>query len=324
MFAIFAVMKGHRQTAVTIISIGVLAAMAAADLLCGGAAADAEVFWLLRLPRTATAILAGAGLAIAGAQMQSILRNPLADPHILGVTAGASLGAAIATMAGRRLLAGSLVYSLSTAGAAFIGSAAAGITILAASRRFRNAGTLLVFGIMFGFIVNALISILQAWSDAESMKSFYNWSVGSFSNTTWTQIALTASAVAVGTLIALRNSKGNDIILFGDEFARMTGASPEKIRIRALVSSCLITGAVTAFCGPIGFVGIVAPHITKALLHSSMHRKVLPVTLAIGAAISLGADLLSQIAPSPLPIASTMAVIGIPVILYILIRKDNR
>lgn len=299
-----------------------LCVMAAADMLCGGAAASAQVLWHLRAPRVATALLAGAALSLAGAQMQSVLRNPLADPHIMGVSSGASLGAALATMWGGRIgMSGSVMQGISIAGAAFLGALLSAAVILAVSRKFRSASTLLIFGVMLGFIVNALVSILQFSSDAESLKIFYSWSAGSFSNTTWPQISVMAAAIAIGFVIAYRGRKGLDIILFGDEFARMAGAGISGIRLRALLSSCIVTGAVTAFCGPLGFVGIVAPHIARALCRTSAHTIILPASLLTGCIISLAADLLSQLTDTPLPTASTMAIVGIPIILYILIKK---
>lgn len=294
--------------------------MAAIDMQIGAAQADLHIMWLLRIPRIVTAILAGASLALAGAQMQSIFRNPLADPHIMGVSAGASLGAAIATMAAGRY---TINAGLSIAGAAITGAGAAALIILAASKKFRGASTLLIFGVMLGFIVNALISILQFTSDAESLKIYYSWSAGSFSNSTWKQILLILISGIIGICTAILNRKGLDIIMFGDEFAEMSGAKTGRIRSIALISCCILTGAVTAFCGPLGFVGITAPHIARVLLKTASHRIILPATLLTGSIIGLGADLLSQIAPSPVPISSTMALIGIPVILYILIKKPS-
>lgn len=294
--------------------------MAAIDMQIGAAQADLHIMWLLRIPRIVTAILAGASLALAGAQMQSIFRNPLADPHIMGVSAGASLGAAIATMAAGRY---TINAGLSIAGASITGAGAAALIILAASKKFRGASTLLIFGVMLGFIVNALISILQFTSDAESLKIYYSWSAGSFSNSTWKQILLILISGIIGICTAILNRKGLDIIMFGDEFAEMSGAKTGRIRSIALISCCILTGAVTAFCGPLGFVGITAPHIARVLLKTASHRIILPATLLTGSIIGLGADLLSQIAPSPVPISSTMALIGIPVILYILIKKPS-
>ena len=314
-------MKSGKHIWFTISGTVILTLLALTDLLWGGSLrlSDPSIIWLLRAPRAVTAIIAGASLALAGSQMQSILRNPLADPHIMGVSSGASLGAAIATM---WIGTGSFIFNgLSITLAAFIGASASAFVILAASRKFRSAGTLLIFGVMLGFIVNAIVSILQFSSDAESLKTFYSWSAGSFSHTVWSQIGIAATILMAGFIIAYRTRKGLDIILFGDEYARMSGADTGKIRLRSLLSCCLLTAAVTAFCGPLGFVGIVAPHIARAITGTSSHRTILPAAMLTGAVISLIADLISQLSPTPLPVASTMALVGIPVILYIMLKK---
>jgi iron complex transport system permease protein len=310
-------MKRRRNIVAGIIGLAVLVALAAADLHCGGAA-DSQVLRLLRAPRVATALLAGAALALSGTQMQSIFRNPLADPHIMGVSAGASLGAAIATMSAISPSGG-----LSVALAASVGAMASALIILLASKKFHSASTLLIFGIMLGFIVNALVAILQFSTDAESLKIFYSWSAGSFSTTTWSDIITLTIAVLIGTALAIAGRKGLDIILFGDEFALMAGAKVGNIRLTALLSCCIMTGAVTAFCGPLGFVGITAPHIARWMFGTSSHKVIIPASILTGGIISIAADLISQLSPSPLPTASTMALVGIPVILYILIGKPS-
>lgn len=310
-------MKRCRNIIAGVAGIAVLTALAAADLLCGGAA-DRQVLHLLRTPRVATALLSGAALALSGTQMQSIFRNPLADPHIMGVSAGASLGAALATMSAISPSGG-----LSVALSASVGAMASALIILLASKKFHSASTLLIFGIMLGFIVNALVAILQFSTDAESLKIFYSWSAGSFSTTTWSDIITLAIAIVTGTALAAAGRKGLDIILFGDEFAQMAGAKVGNIRLTALLSCCIMTGAVTAFCGPLGFVGITAPHIARWMFGTSSHKVIIPASILTGGIISIAADLISQLSPSPLPTASTMALVGIPVILYILIGKPS-
>ena len=313
----FAAMKGIGSTYLWIIGIIMVVLLAGADMLCGGLASP-MVMLHLRVPRVMTALLAGASLALAGGQMQSVLRNPLADPHIMGVSAGAALGAALATMSGFRL--SPVLQGLTITAAAFSGAIAASGIILAASRRFKTAATLLVFGVMLGFIANAFVSVLQFSSDSESLKMFYSWSAGSFSNTGWSEIGIMAAVLAIGIMLAVRNSKGLDIVLFGDEFAEMSGAPVRKIRLRALLSCSLLAATVTAFCGPLGFVGIVAPHIARGVFRTSVHRTIIPASLLTGAVTAVTADIISQASPSVLPIASTMAIVGVPIIIYILIK----
>lgn len=307
------------------IAAGVLL-LAAVDLCIGDAGLsglDSEIFFKLRLPRMLTAVLAGAGLSLAGLQMQSIFRNPLADPHIMGVSAGAGTGAAIATLVAGTALPAAL-SGLTVALAAFTGALFTSIIVMLIASRLENAATLLIFGVMLGFVFSAVTSILEYSASAESLKVFYSWSAGSFIGNRPEEIYIIAFTLLAGLVLAFLNNRGLDIALFGDEYASLTGASMPRIRNLALVSSCLIAGAVTAFCGPLGFVGIVSPHIARTMTGSALHRRVIPVSLLVGAGLSLTADILSQISPSPLPVGSTMAIIGIPIILLILLLAPER
>ena len=307
-------MKGRR---LFITVAAVLAAMLAADILAGGNAPK-EVFCLLRIPRALTSAICGAVLALAGAQMQAIFRNPLADPHIMGVSSGAGLGAAIVTLAGGTAAGGSAASAtedglrtgiaefagnLTIAAAAAAGALLTSLLIIYVSRKVKGTYTLLVFGVLTGFAINAIISALQAWAAPDSLRLYYSWSAGSFIHCGGTEIMIMAAAGAAGLIMALREAKGLDILLFGDSYAALSGADPQKIRWISLAGCCLVTGAATAFCGPVGFVGIVAPHIARRLAGTS-------------------ADLVSQVAAAPLPAGSAMALIGIPFILYIMLKGD--
>ena len=382
-----------RHTRTIIICILLVSIAAAGDIIAGGNA-PAEVFWLLRIPRTLTAVLSGALLALAGAQMQAVFRNPLADPHIMGVSSGAGLGAAIATLAGARIfhsitspagragagdMAGNIIagtggvgdmtgniiagtagagdmtgniiaetggvgdmtgniiagtaairpdidgilQGISLAGAASLGALLVSLLVIYISRKVKGTDTLLIFGVMTGFAVNAIISILQSGADPESLRIFYSWSAGSFTNCNYTGIAVITAAGIIGSCLAFNRTKGLDILLFGDEYSSLSGAMPEKIRWVSLTGCCIMTGAVTAFCGPIGFVGIIAPHIARRITGTAVHRIVLPVSMATGGACAAAADILSRATPVPVPAGSTMALIGIPVILYIMLRNSS-
>ena len=281
---------------------------------------DSVIFLKLRLPRMLTALLAGASLSLAGLQMQGLFRNPLADPHIMGVSAGAGTGAAVATL----LIGTSLPAALSgltVVTAAFVGAILTSALVILVASRMQGATTLLIFGVMLGFIFSALTSILEYSANAESLKVFYSWSAGSFIGTGGSGLVILTAALLIGLALALVNNRGLDMSLFGDEYTAMAGASPSRIRNISMAGSCLMAGAVTAFCGPIGFVGIVAPHIARAFTGSSVHIKVIPASMLVGAGLSLVADILSQVFPSPLPVGSTMAIIGIPIIVYILLRR---
>jgi len=288
------------------------------DLLAGNGLglADGLVFWKLRLPRMLTALVAGASLALAGLQMQAVFRNPLADPHIMGVSGGAGLGAAIVTLA-----IGTTGFSgLTMALAAFAGALLTSALIVGLSFRLRTT-TLLIFGVMLGFIFSAISSILQYTAGEESLKLFYSWMAGSFSGTRIPELLGMAAALLAGLVMALCNSKGLDIILFGDQYASFSGASTRRIRVLAMLSASLMTAAVTAFCGPVGFVGIVAPHVARRLLGTSAHRPLLPAVLATGACLALVADILANLWKTPLPVGSTMALVGIPLIVLYLMRE---
>lgn len=297
--------------------------LAGADLLTGGvglSGMDSSIFIKLRLPRMLVAVFAGAGLSLAGLQMQSIFRNPLADPHIMGVSAGAGTGAAIVTL----LIGSSLPIALSgftVAAAAFLGALLTSMLVVTVASKVQSTTILLIFGVMLGFIFSAITSILEYSANAESLKVFYSWSAGSFSGCRPGEIVVIAGSLAIGTLLTLINNKGLDIALFGNEYARLTGANISRIRSTAMISSCLMAGSITAFCGPLGFVGIVAPHIARGFLGTSVHATVIPAVMLTGAGLALTADILSNVFLAPLPIGSTMALIGIPIIMAILTKR---
>ena len=293
------------------------------DILVGGAGfgmPDSVILTKLRLPRMLTAVLAGASLALAGLQMQSIFRNPLADPHIMGVSAGAGTGAAIATILVGTSLPAAL-SGLTVVSAAFLGALLTSVLVVMVASRVQSATTLLIFGVMLGFVFSAITSIIEYSANAESLKVFYSWSAGSFIGNSPTGIIIIAGALFVGLLLALLNNRGLDLALFGEDYTVMAGGSPSRIMNISMVGSCLMAGAVTAFCGPLGFVGIVSPHIARTLSGSSAHRRTIPVAMLVGACLSLVADILSQAFPTPLPVGSTMAIIGIPIILLILLKR---
>lgn len=307
----------------TVLILAAVLLLMAADLCAGGSGfglPDKVIFMKLRLPRMLTAILAGASLSLAGLQMQTIFRNPLADPHIMGVSAGAGTGAAIATL----IIGSSLPAALSgltVVSAAFVGALLSSALVMLVSSRIHSATTLLIFGVMLGFVFSAITSILEYSANAESLKVFYSWSAGSFIGNGITGLLIISAALLAGIVLALVANRGLDLLLFGEEYAAMAGANPSHIRNISMVGSCLMAGAVTAFCGPLGFVGIVAPHIARTLTASSVHLRTIPATLLVGSGLSLVADILSQVFTVPLPVGSTMAVIGIPIIIYIMFAK---
>ena len=308
-----------KRSIILLVAITIL--LAGADLLAGGggfSATGGVLLWKLRIPRVLTAILAGSALALSGAQMQAIFRNPLADPHIMGVSGGAGLGAALASLA---VGTGLWISGVSMVVAAAIAAMLTAMLLIAVSSRV-SGNTLLIFGVLLGFVFSACSSILQFTAREESLKLFYSWMAGSFSGTRYLEIIIIAATLVCGTVLAFANSRGLDVILFGDEYATLVGASTKHIRSLAMVSASLMTAAVTAFCGPVGFVGIVAPHLARKACGSSVHSKVLPYSILCGTALSLAADVLANIWTIPLPVGSTLALIGIPIIITIILRHD--
>ena len=300
---------------------GAVLLLAGLDLLCGDGLSWPQglILWKLRLPRMLTAVVAGASLALAGAQMQALFRNPLADPHIMGVSGGAGLGAAIATLAvGTQ---GAWLAGAGLVGGAFAGALLSGAVIVAVSARVQSTGTLLLAGVMLGFVFSALSSVLQYSAGEESLKLFYSWLAGSFSSARLGGLAVMAGTLGLGCILAILVRKELDLALFGDDFATLAGASLHRLRFLSMLGCTLMTGAVTAYCGPIGFVGIVAPHVARRLLGTSAHRRVLPAAMLSGAGLALCGDILAQAFRTPLPVGSTLALIGIPLILVLLWRN---
>ena len=323
-------MKARAKNIITICTgTALLLFLSLCDLCCGDISIGemfqgrmaADIMLGIRLPRLFTAILAGSSLAIAGAQMQALFRNPLADPHIMGVSAGAGTGAAIATIA----LAGSAVSlsGLTIAASAFMGAILASALVILVSSKVRNGNTLLLFGVMLGFIFSAVTSMIEYSASEESLRIFYSWSAGSFSGNRYSEIWIFAALLSAGFILSLLNGKGLDISLFGDGWSEVSGAPVRRIRLVSMISCCLVTGAATAFCGPIGFAGIIAPHIARWAMGTSVHRTILPASALTGAITAVLADILATLPERPVPAGSTMALIGIPVILYILLDKSK-
>lgn len=282
-----------------------------------------------RLPRIATAILAGAALATAGLMMQTIFRNPLADPFVLGVNSGASLGVAIVIL----ILAPagiSLTESLNASGQTLVviaSTSGAALTLLFAlilSRRV-DVMTLLILGLMISYAVGALVSILMFFSMAERLQSFMNWSFGDYGNVSWSHMRIFAPSIIAGLAITLVLVKPLDALLLGEHYANSVGTRTKQVRFFILLSASLLAGTVTGFCGPIGFLGIAAPHLSRYLFQTSSHRVLIPATILLGAILSLSADLVSR-GPGldfSLPLNAITALVGAPVIIVALIKQRN-
>ncbi len=292
------------------------------DALAGRATAEVRSIVIdLRLVRAAMAILAGAALAVSGLEMQVLFRNPLAGPYILGISAGASLGVALYTL-GIPLLGIALptaLQSLGSAGAAWIGSAVVLALVLALSRRIKDIMVILILGIMLSSSVGAIVELLQYFSDEASLKSYVVWTMGSLGDVTMSQLWLLLPIVAIGLTLAIATIKPMNILLAGERYAASMGINLARTRLLILSATTLLAGTVTAFCGPIGFVGIAAPHIARIVFRSADHRTLLPASILTGVAMLLLSDIIAGC--FTLPINTITALMGIPVVAYIVTRK---
>ena len=290
--------------------------------LCGGGSEEVRNIVLdIRLVRTIVAVLAGIALSISGLQMQVLFRNPLAGPYVLGVSAGASFGVALFLL-GAPILGITLsptLQSLGTAGAAWIGSAVVLLLVVALSHRIKDIMVMLILGIMLSSGVGALVEIMQYFSSEASLKSYVVWTMGSLGDVTAMQLSVIAPVIIVGLAMAIAAIKPMNMLLMGERYAASMGLNISRSRNLILISTTLLAGTVTAFCGPIGFVGIAVPHIARILFRSADHRILLPATIISGVAMLLVGDIVAKY--FTLPINTIMALMGIPIVIYIVTRR---
>jgi iron complex transport system permease protein len=283
-----------------------------------------------RLPKALTAILAGGALAVGGLQMQTLFRNPLADPFVLGISSGASLGVALVVLSigatGATLLAGvGFLGDFGLAIAACLGAALVLALVLAVARRVEGVMTLLILGLMFGYATGALVSLLMYFSIAERIQAYINWTFGSFGGVTWSQMPIFAAAIALGLTIAGLLVKPLNALLLGEAYARSMGLNIRRARLWIIASTALLAGGVTAFCGPIGFLGFTVPHLCRSLLGTSDHRVLIPAAAMLGGTVALLADLIAQVPGSQivLPLNAVTALLGAPVVVWVILRRRN-
>jgi iron complex transport system permease protein len=285
----------------------------------------------IRIPRAVTAILAGSALSVSGLLMQTLFRNPLAGPSVLGITAGASLGVAIVMLAAGTITSIFAIQQLSAMGswliviAASLGSAAVLLLILLISLKVRDNVTLLIIGLMVGNITIALVSIWQYFSQPEQIQDYLIWTFGSLGGVALNQLWILATIAFVGIAIAFVLVKPLNGLLLGENYARSMGLSVSISRIWIIVSTSLLAGGITAFCGPIGFVGIAVPHLTRSLLGTNEHRVLIPGTLLMGALLLLACDIIAQVpgTTTTLPISAVTSMIGSPVVIWVIIQRKN-
>ena len=283
----------------------------------------AKIIIDVRLMKAIVAILAGAALAVSGLQMQTLFRNPLAGPYVLGVSSGASLGVALFIL-GAPLLgvaSSSLLSSLGVAGAAWIGSALVLALVGAVSQRIKDIMVILILGMMIGSAVSAVVQILQYMSHEEALKSFVVWTMGSLGDVTSSQLWLVAPAILAGLVLSVAVIKPMNLMLLGEAYARTMGLNIRRTRSLILLSTTLLAGTVTAFCGPVGFIGLAIPHLARISFQEADHRVLLPATALSGAISLLLCDIVSKLLT--LPVNTVTALLGIPIVVWVVVRNKN-
>lgn len=329
-----------RTTILFILFTAAVAVLFAADIAVGSVSIPIRDVWAaltggecdpttariirdIRLMKAVVALVAGAALAVSGLQMQTLFRNPLAGPYVLGVSSGASLGVALFILGAPMLgLTGhAWLSSLGVAGAAWIGAAATLALVAAISTRIKDIMVILILGIMISSGVSAIVQILQYLSAEEALKSFVVWTMGSLGDVTATQLALLLPAVAAGAALGVAAIKSLNMLLLGENYARSMGLDLRRSRLIILLSTTLLAGTVTAFCGPIGFIGLAMPHVARVIFRNADHRTLMPAAALTGAASLLLCDMVAKLLA--LPVNSITALLGIPVVIWVVVRNRN-
>ena len=273
-----------------------------------------NILHAIRIPKAITAVLAGAALSVSGLIMQTLFRNPLAGPYTLGVSSGASLGVAFLTMC-----SATMVMMLPIA--ACIGATAVLLLVLAVSRRVTGNVSLLIVGMMFGSIAGALVSLLQNFANPDALKLFVVWTLGSLSSVSWADMRLLLPILLLGTLFVILAMKPLNGLLLGEDYARGLGIHVERTRLYIVLATGLLAGGMTAFCGPIAFIGVAVPHIARGIFQTSNHRITIPACALIGAGLLLICDVLCSLFVYPLPISTISALFGAPIIIWIILKN---
>lgn len=286
-----------------------------------------EIIFNYRLPKAITALLAGASLSIAGLLMQTLFRNALAGPDVLGVSSGAGLGVALLT-----LLAGTTAYpfieslgNMAQVIVAIGGATLVLLLILFVSSRINDSVTILVLGMIFGYVTSAAITILQSFADPDSLKLFITWTFGSLSTVTWAKMPILATFIVIGIVAIFIIQKPLNSLLLGEKYAISIGLNVKQMRVIIIIITAIITGVVTAFTGPIAFVGVVVPHFARSFFGTVNHKTIIPATLLLGSILLISCDIISQIPLSnrTLPINAVTALFGAPMIVWIVLKRKK-
>jgi iron complex transport system permease protein len=278
-----------------------------------------------RLPKALTAILAGCALPVAGLLMQTFFRNPVAGPDILGVSAGSSLLVALVMLTVGTWFSMDVFSNVGIILAAIVGAMLVLFIILGVAARVRDSVTLLIFGLMFGMAISAVVGVLQYYSSQGALKLFIMWTFGSLSGVTWSQLYILAVIVIIGLLLAVTQIKALNLLLLGEQYATSLGLNIRKSKIFIILTTGLLTGAITAFCGPIAFIGIAVPHLARMIFKVNSHAIILPASVLLGICILLICDIVAQTPGNDgvLPINAITAFMGAPFIIYIIWKNQH-
>lgn len=329
--------KISRTTGLFVIAVAAVAALFVVDMMVGavslgwgevwdalmgrGEASTVKIVRHIRLLKAVTAMLCGAALGVSGLQMQTIFRNPLAGPYVLGITSGASLGVALFILGAPMLgIATGAFASLGTVGAAWIGAALILLMVSVVSARIKDIMVILILGMMFSSAVGAVVQILQYVSREDALKSFVVWTMGSLGDVTAQQMWLFIPAVAAGLLIGVAVIKPLNLLMLGEQYAVTMGLNVRRSRTLIFLSTTLLAGTVTAFCGPIGFIGLAVPHVARALFGRADCRVLMPATLLVGVLMMLLCDIVSKLLL--IPVNTVTALTGIPIVIWVLLRRN--
>ena len=286
------------------------------------------IVWNYRIPKAFTAILVGSGLALSGLLMQTLFRNPLAGPFVLGISSGASLGAALLIM-GASIFSGlfsfGIVNDVSLAVASSIGSFLVLMVVVVIAYRIKDTMALLIIGLMFGSITAAIVSVLSYFTNAEKLQQYIYWSFGSVGNLSWQQLLLLLVIIVLGVLLSIISIKPLNSLLLGENYARSLGVNLKKSRYIIIIATGLLAGGITAFAGPIAFIGLAVPHLTRQIFNTTNHKILVPAVLVYGAILMLICDTIAQLPSSAnvLPINAITSIVGAPVVIWLLVRKKK-
>jgi iron complex transport system permease protein len=289
---------------------------------------DSTIIFQFRIPKAITALTVGMALSLSGLLMQTVFRNPMAGPDVLGISSGASLGVAIVILGFNSIISVDSLRGLGNwilIAASWIGAGAVMILIMTISARVRDIMTILIIGIMLSSGLLAIVTIMQYFSAESLLKAYVIWTMGSLGNLTESQLRLLIICVLAGIVLSLLSAKMLNALSLGENYASSIGLNVKLSRTVIFASTSILAGSVTAFCGPIGFIGIAVPHITRILLRTSDHKILIPGTILTGASVMLISDIISQLPGSDtvLPVNSVTSLIGIPVVIWVIFRNRN-